>query len=213
MRKIALCFFLLLSPFTPRAQMLAAVVGQQAGCTSIASQPSGGIYDNTASFTNWGDNATTHALSAVISPDCVKSAASIVENGATAPHYFQGYISHTFTGSQVVVYTLYAARNVGTRNLFGEMFNAAFSSSVVAGISLATCSVTYNAAATGGFTSASATGTVVGGGWCKLAITVTVDAGGDALLYMLAGPMSGAATVNYAGDSTSSIALAWVDLR
>ena len=178
-------------------------------CTPT-SPPSGGIYDNATLNGGWISNAQQATLTdnSVTSPDCALNGATLVEDNTNNQHntldgviFSVTVISHTFS--------VYAKRGVGSRNIeIGEL-TSGFSNIIEVIVNLATCSA---GTPSGSGTLKSATATLQANGWCFITATATplsTDTKMNLYIFMV----SGASTISYAGDGTSSLNLWGVDLR
>lgn len=187
------------------AQRLIALNGT---CSAVAPL-SGGTYD-TNTLASWStQRASIVNNGGGLSPNCIPNATSVVEDTSNNTHdvYFQVVSSWL---AQPTTLTFYVKTVIGSRSVVMYIDSSSFASDVHVTVNPQSCAITDGPTADGTWTSPSATVRRIGGGWCKVTLTITI--GVDTSLYINPFLASGI-TASYQGDGVSSISIWGVDIR
>lgn len=200
MKYIILVLLMFVGPAS--AQLALSGAGKTGGCTPVTI-PGGNLVAD-PNFASAAINGVTLTPNAQFSPGCSTSAAVIKENSATAAHFADVQMTAPFT-VRPYTYIGYAARVVGTRDIYIQIFDSTFGSQATVGVDLGSCSISIVAAVTGSFTGPTATATQSTPGFCKITLTFTfISSASDGFILAT---MANGTSLSYAGDNTSSIAI------
>lgn len=169
------------------------------------------IYQTLTYADSWTAVGSTLTTNFATSPACTTTAAQIKENSSTSTHTIQKNALPATTALQVVTYTNFAARSVGTRNVqFFIQDLSTFSNGFSALVDLSNCTINTSFA-NGGFVLVTNTASTVNG-FCKYVGTFTANAqaaGFQAVVLEL----NGSFATSYLGDGASAIAVWGLDWR
>lgn len=152
----------------------------------------------------WAPNATSVSSNATTAPDGETTADKIVENSATAQHYFQRNENPTILQGETVVFSVYAKAAERSWLIF-QRGGSAFSGTKYQFVNLSTGAT---GSSSGGM---SVTVTDAGSGWYRISSTETASATGGANLLITVSTGNG--TISYAGDGSSGIYLWGAQVR
>lgn len=175
--------------------------------------PAGGLYTpaNSLGLSTWSATRATRQPNSGRSPGRQLDAVGIIEDAtASSTHTLDATFSLT-SAAQPYTFTFFAKRLVGTRNVYLEIFNSAFTGSVHVGVDLGDRSINVAAAAVGTITSPSAVVAPYRNNWAQVALTFTGTIG--TFFQFILSVTQGAGTTSYSGDGQSTIAVWGIDFR
>lgn len=159
--------------------------------------------------TGWSWNNGAQTVNSVFTPACSTNGTVFVPNAVNTSHGAAATLTTAVTAG-AHTFNMFAKRVVGSLNIFPDVVNPAFTSSVFMTVDLGTCSVSVAASSNGTWTSPSGSAYPYANGWCRITITATmgVDTGWVFNIFTCSGT-----TCTYAGDGTSSIGYWGAEIR
>lgn len=197
-------------PFNaPPAFLLPVRTPQSCVTFSYAGTP---VYQSLAFTDSWSPTAATFPTNVALSPACTITAASLVENTATASHLAQKNVTVGITARNYTT-TWFAKRGVGgsPRNFQLNLSNEAFNAGATLIVDLGSNTVNTQFAFGTGWSFVSASTTLQPNGYCKCVFTVGVAVDAGMIFQFILNNAS--FSQSYLGDGVSNVLFWGLDFR
>lgn len=174
-------------------------------CILVDAGPNALTYSDQIDNAAWSKTNCSVSANADTAPDGTSTADRVVENSASAPHYIQQNYTRASASEDVTVYGYFASA-VGTRGVLLQCgSDTGFSNGGYAYFTLSGSGTVHSSGVFGTGTNAHASIKACGGGWYFCTLTSRLAASTNASFY--AALTNSSPTNNYAGDSTSALAM------
>lgn len=170
------------------------------------------VYQSLAFTDSWSPTAATFPTNVALSPACTTTAASLVENTATASHLAQKNVTVGITARNYTT-TWFAKRGVGgsPRNFQLNLSNEAFNAGATLIVDLGSNTVNTQFAFGTGWSFVSASTTLQPNGYCKCVFTVGVAVDTGMIFQFILNNAS--FSQSYLGDGVSNVLFWGLDFR